>query len=217
MHLLALRISSFLDIKPDAVLKHWASAKIARAKSTAGGDAQGQQQNANVDDLICKQVVEKFEKLGGGEVSYAEIAKRAWEVGRTNLAIQVCSSVSRVDAVLTLFRIQLLDHEPKAADQVPLLLEMKDDKRALQKAVDSGDTDLGKAGLRTTWRSHNSALFQCTRFCFICTIVYPSGPFSDSLKKAARGLRLLRSCSKCMQERRIGRCYATFIIRTIVE
>lgn len=36
----------------------------------------------------------------------------------------------------------LLDHESRAAEQVPLLLEMKQDKIALEKAVDSGDTDL---------------------------------------------------------------------------
>lgn len=38
---------------------------------------------------------------------------------------------------------QLLDYEPRASDQVPLLLSMKEDKLALTKAVESGDTDLG--------------------------------------------------------------------------
>ncbi|EJD40200.1 vacuolar protein sorting-associated protein 16 [Auricularia subglabra TFB-10046 SS5] len=115
-HLLALRIASYLSMKPDAVLKHWASAKIARAKKADG--------SAEDDATICRTIVEKFEQLGGGEVSYADIARRAWEVGRLALAIQ------------------LLEHEPRPADQVPLLLEMKDDRRALIKAVDSGDTDL---------------------------------------------------------------------------
>lgn len=36
-----------------------------------------------------------------------------------------------------------MDHELRASDQVPLLLMMKEDRLALQKAVDSGDTDLG--------------------------------------------------------------------------
>jgi hypothetical protein len=36
-----------------------------------------------------------------------------------------------------------LDHEPRAAEQVPLLLQMKEEKIALVKAIDSGDTDLG--------------------------------------------------------------------------
>jgi hypothetical protein len=39
---------------------------------------------------------------------------------------------------------QLLDHETRAAEQVPLLLGMREDGRALEKAVDSGDTDLGE-------------------------------------------------------------------------
>lgn len=43
-----------------------------------------------------------------------------------------------------IFFLQLLDHETRASDQVPLLLTMKEDKLALVKAVDSGDTDLGE-------------------------------------------------------------------------
>lgn len=115
LHLLAIRVSSFLSLKPDVVLKHWASVKIARSKSsTVDGE----------DDEVCRLIVDKFEKLGGGEVSYADIARRAWEVGRTGLATK------------------LLDHETRASDQVPLLLAMKEDRLALVKAVDSGDTDL---------------------------------------------------------------------------
>lgn len=117
MHLLALRISAFLGMKPDAVLKHWASAKILKSKSTSTSDG---------DEEVCALIVDKFKQLGGGggEVSYAEIAKRAWEVGRAGLATR------------------LLDHEANASDQVPLLLTMKEDRLALEKAVDSGDTDL---------------------------------------------------------------------------
>jgi hypothetical protein len=40
-----------------------------------------------------------------------------------------------------------LDHELRASDQVPLLLMMKEDRLALQKAIDSGDTDLGTVRL----------------------------------------------------------------------
>lgn len=80
LHLLAIRVSSFLSLKPDVVLKHWASVKIARSKSSA---VDGE------DDEVCRLIVDKFEKLGGGEVSYADIARRAWEVGRTGLATKV--------------------------------------------------------------------------------------------------------------------------------
>ncbi|KAJ7740038.1 Vps16, C-terminal region-domain-containing protein [Mycena maculata] len=122
MHLLALRISAYLSMKPDAVLKHWASAKILRSRPSATGT--GAEADLGGDEDVCKLIVDKFEHLGGADVSYAEIAKRAWEVGRGGLATK------------------LLDHEPRASDQVPLLLSMKEDRLALVKAVDSGDTDL---------------------------------------------------------------------------
>ncbi|KAG7441120.1 vacuolar protein sorting-associated protein 16 [Guyanagaster necrorhizus] len=121
MHLLALRISNFLGMKPDHVLKHWASAKILRTKPSAVAGSDGE---LGGDEEVCKLIVDNFKKLGGADVSYAEIAKRAWEVGRTGLATK------------------LLDHESNASDQVPLLLTMKEDRLALEKAVDSGDTDL---------------------------------------------------------------------------
>ena len=88
MHLLALRISSYLHLKPDSVLKHWAVAKIAKSKglNTAEGD----------DEVVCKLIVEKFRSasLSDGKtvlsVSYADIAKKAWETGRGRLATMVC-------------------------------------------------------------------------------------------------------------------------------
>ncbi|KAF9010009.1 vacuolar assembling sorting protein VPS16 [Cyathus striatus] len=122
LHLLALRISSFLSLKPDAVLRHWACAKIIKSRPSTTGT--GKDAELAGDDEVCKLIVQKFQQLGGANVSYADIAKRAWEVGRTGLATK------------------LLDHEPKASDQVPLLLSMKEDGLALEKAVDSGDTEL---------------------------------------------------------------------------
>jgi hypothetical protein len=87
LHLLALRVASHLTIKPDTILKHWACAKIARSKPSPGitGSEDG-------DDEVCRLIVQKFEAMGGGGsgVSYAEIAKRAWEIGRTGLATKVC-------------------------------------------------------------------------------------------------------------------------------
>ncbi len=35
-----------------------------------------------------------------------------------------------------------MEQEPRAANQVPLLLSMQEDELALQKAIESGDTDL---------------------------------------------------------------------------
>lgn len=119
LHLLALRMSTYLSLPPDAVLKHWACAKITRAKAAGGEtDLDGS------DDALCRAITEKFKSAGGARVRYADIAKRSWEVGRPGLATK------------------LLDFESQAADQVPLLLEMKEDRLALTKAVNSGDTDL---------------------------------------------------------------------------
>ncbi|THH00476.1 hypothetical protein EW026_g2060 [Hermanssonia centrifuga] len=126
LHLLALRVSSFLNLPPSAVLRHWAGAKIMRSRPTASSSND----TGLDDDTVCKSIVEKFEKIGGTGVSYAEIAKKAWEVGRTELATK------------------LLDHEPRSSDQVPLLLSMKEDRLALEKAVESGDTDLGISAKR---------------------------------------------------------------------
>ncbi|TBU22517.1 vacuolar protein sorting-associated protein 16 [Dichomitus squalens] len=125
LHLLALRISSYLALPPDAVLKHWACAKILRSKPQTSGTGKNADLESG-DEALSRVIVEKFETLGRGSsgVSYADIAKRAWEVGRTALATK------------------LLDYETKASDQVPLLLSMKEDKLALLKAVESGDTDL---------------------------------------------------------------------------
>lgn len=74
LHLLALRVSRHLGLRPDAVLKHWACAKVAR-----GGD----------DDDVCRAIVAKFEREGERRVSYAEIARRAWALGRSRLATMV--------------------------------------------------------------------------------------------------------------------------------
>jgi hypothetical protein len=94
LHLLALRISGFLSLKPDMVLKHWASAKIVRSRPTTTGT--GKDVELSGDDEVCRLIVDKFEKLGGGGVSYADIAKRAWEVGRAGLAtkVRLCFSLS---------------------------------------------------------------------------------------------------------------------------
>ena len=74
------------------------------------------------DEHICDTVVQKLRSRPG--ISYAEIASTAYRRNRPRLA--------------TL----LLDHEPRAADQVPLLISMQEDEVALMKAIEGGDTDL---------------------------------------------------------------------------
>uniref|UniRef100_A0A3P8SG96 Vacuolar protein sorting-associated protein 16 homolog n=1 Tax=Amphiprion percula TaxID=161767 RepID=A0A3P8SG96_AMPPE len=109
---LAIEICRYLKI-PDyqgvsRVLKHWASCKV--------------QQKDLSDEAIARAVCVKVGDSPG--VSYSDIAARAYECGRTELAIK------------------LLDFEARSGEQVPLLLKMKRSQLALCKAVESGDTDL---------------------------------------------------------------------------
>jgi hypothetical protein len=64
-----------------------------RSKPTATGS--GKDAELSGDDEVCKLIVDKFEKLGAGGVNYADIAKRAWEVGRAGLATKVRREPSR--------------------------------------------------------------------------------------------------------------------------
>jgi hypothetical protein len=74
------------------------------------------------DDAIHEIVVQRLKGKHG--VSFEAIARAAYEEGRGHLATT------------------LLNHEPRAGKQVPLLLNMEEDEVALDKAIESGDTDL---------------------------------------------------------------------------
>ncbi|KAH7308157.1 Vps16, N-terminal region-domain-containing protein [Stachybotrys elegans] len=74
------------------------------------------------DETICRLVVERLSGKPG--ISFEEIARAAYHEGRTRLATE------------------LLNHEPRGGRQVPLLLDMEEDELALDKAVESGDSDL---------------------------------------------------------------------------
>ncbi|KAK0553670.1 Vacuolar protein sorting-associated protein 16 [Tilletia horrida] len=140
-HLLSSRIAQLLSLRPDAILKHWARAKISRplplggVVQSANGNGSGVASSSTAavsgavdqaDEVVTEAIVRKFEGMWGEgvSISYAEIARVAWGMGRTKLATK------------------LLEYEPRAVDQVPLLLNMHEDKLALVKAIESGDTDL---------------------------------------------------------------------------
>lgn len=74
------------------------------------------------DDTVCRLVVDRL--AGKPGISFEEIARAAYHEGRGRLATE------------------LLNHEPRAGRQVPLLLDMEEDDLALDKAIESGDTDL---------------------------------------------------------------------------
>lgn len=74
------------------------------------------------EDTICQLIVEKL--AGKRGISFEEIARAAYDEGRGRLATE------------------LLNHEPRGGKQVPLLLDMEEDEIALDKAIESGDSDL---------------------------------------------------------------------------
>lgn len=74
------------------------------------------------ESTICKAVVTKLSNKRG--ISFETIARAAYDEGRAHLATE------------------LLNHETRAGKQVPLLLSMEEDEIALDKALESGDTDL---------------------------------------------------------------------------
>ncbi|XP_012286642.1 vacuolar protein sorting-associated protein 16 homolog [Orussus abietinus] len=73
-------------------------------------------------EQIAEEIADKLGYAPG--VSYSEIAITAADCGRKQLAIK------------------LIDYEPRAQLQVPLLLRLDGERAALHKAVESGNTDL---------------------------------------------------------------------------
>lgn len=74
------------------------------------------------EEIICRTIVQKLNGKQG--ISFEEISRAAYDEGRGRLATE------------------LLNYEPRAGNQVPLLLRMEEDEIALDKAIESGDTDL---------------------------------------------------------------------------
>ncbi|KAG6364965.1 hypothetical protein INS49_006570 [Diaporthe citri] len=91
------------------------------------------------DDTICRLIVDKLSGKPG--ISFEAIARAAYDEGRGRLATE------------------LLNHEPRAGRQVPLLLSMEEDEMALDKAIESGDTDLVYFVLHTLRRKLPLAAF----------------------------------------------------------
>ncbi|NXC09021.1 VPS16 protein, partial [Orthonyx spaldingii] len=113
---LAIRICEFLRLPEiqgvSRILAHWACYKV--------------QQKDKSDEEVAQAINQKLGDTPG--ISYSDIATRAYDCGRAELAIK------------------LLEYEPRSGEQVPLLLKMKRSKLALGKAIESGDTDLASLG-----------------------------------------------------------------------
>jgi vacuolar protein sorting-associated protein 16 len=116
-HLLALKISEYLNLSKQPVISHWATEKMRHSLDT--------------DDMLCQQIVSKLDIAETGsiddlsnQISFAGIAKIAYAVGRPVLSAQ------------------LLEFERRPAEQIPLLLSMGQHAQALEKALQSHDADV---------------------------------------------------------------------------
>lgn len=74
------------------------------------------------EEQVAREIAEKLGQMPG--ISYSDIANVATDAGKRRIAIK------------------LLDYETQASKQVNLLLKLEERTQALQKAIESGNTDL---------------------------------------------------------------------------
>lgn len=109
---LAIQIAKYLKLPynegSSRILAHWACYKVKQTQLDS--------------EQVARDIADKLGYAPG--VSYSEIAMKAADCGRMQLAIK------------------LMDYECSASLQVPLLLRLGEDRPALVKAIESGNTDL---------------------------------------------------------------------------
>jgi len=132
---LALEIANFLKLEPaegaSRVMAHWAIYKV--------------ESSASADESETARMISN--RLGNWQsadtgISYSDIAEKAAECGREQLAVL------------------LLEHEVRPDKQVPLLIKLGQGPQALRKAIYSGDTDLVYHVILDLQIRHSQADFQ---------------------------------------------------------
>lgn len=111
-HQLAQQICQYTDEPLDQIYIHWACAKIR------GGSALD-------DDSLYRVIKDKLDSCSTALATFVDIAEVANTCGYQKLAIKI-----------------LMNDEPRAANQVPLLISMGQDESAMEAAIRSGDADL---------------------------------------------------------------------------
>lgn len=151
-HFLAIRVCELLGLKTDQVLVRWACEKVKKmataGTTNAGAGASFSSVNSSIssvsangigftDDEINRTVKNQLEQFAGPNccISYLAIAEAAYSVHRIRLATFILDNNSMGANGVT-------GTGNSAADQIPLLLKMNEDELALQKAINSEDTNL---------------------------------------------------------------------------
>ncbi|KAL7729315.1 hypothetical protein ACLKA6_008893 [Drosophila palustris] len=105
----AIQVAKHLKLPESWILEHWAFHKVMHDQN---------------DNEVARKITEKFKNPSVEGISYCNIAEKAHQSGRDELAIK------------------LLELEPRASLHVPLLLKMGKFDRAVASATQSGDTEL---------------------------------------------------------------------------
>ncbi|XP_017122816.1 vacuolar protein sorting-associated protein 16 homolog [Drosophila elegans] len=106
---IAIQVAKHLNLPESWILEHWAYHKVI---------------NDPNDTEVARKITEKFKNPSVEGISFCNIAAKAHQAGRDDLAIK------------------LLELEPRASLHVPLLLKMRKFDRAVGSATQSGDTEL---------------------------------------------------------------------------
>ncbi|TVU02482.1 hypothetical protein EJB05_52035, partial [Eragrostis curvula] len=125
-HLLALRISEYLNLNPEVVIMHWACEKITASDTIP-------------DTVLLEGLLDKLRLCKG--ISYAAVAAHADNSGRRRLA-----------AMLVDHESQPSKQASYSSLLIPLLLSIDEQEKALSKAIESGDTDLVYLVLFHIWQ-----------------------------------------------------------------
>nr|AOM63317.1 vacuolar protein sorting 16A [Drosophila melanogaster] len=106
---IAIQVAKHLNLPESWILEHWAYHKVM---------------NDPNDTEVARKITEKFKNPSVEGISFCNIASKAHQAGRDDLAIK------------------LLELESRASLHVPLLLKMRKFDRAVGSATQSGDTEL---------------------------------------------------------------------------
>eukprot|EP00474_Spongospora_subterranea_P002851 CRZ03309.1 hypothetical protein [Spongospora subterranea] len=173
-HSVSLALCTLLHLDCSRVLLHWATLKVNMHSSASSPEATAEEERA-----LANEIVKKLKAFP--DIKLSPIASAAYRAHRPTLALTVC------------------EHETRAHLQVPLLISMNEEERALDKAIESGDTDLVHLCLLHLRRSRSSsALYSILR----------SRPLAQSLlicyARHAQELDLLKNTLFGLQKTRMA-------------
>ncbi|GAA5914776.1 tethering complex subunit VPS16 [Sporobolomyces salmoneus] len=150
-HLLALRISSYLGLSPSPVLRHWAQQLIASSAPSSSAAVLNSNALPKTDQEICTQIVDKLSSFSLDPRSPPAAARSSStsQLSVASSSIITPIELSSADIALTAFNLgrtrlalMLVEKEMRCDKKIGMLNRMGEIERALEEAEKSGDSDL---------------------------------------------------------------------------